>query len=287
MIGLDRLPPFARAKFRALEQAANDAEALARSVYSQIAAANHRLPSRLNLRDTASNEIEATTAQREIDEIEAELTRLQSVQRLRNSLAASHRQTVLAVGAWLQQQSPAARFAAASAIKATGELGSLEAVRESIARLKAQLAEIELAPLSADDLKAQARELVDRLAQRGAPVLNLSRGGFDVRWRSRTDAGTTAMNSEDVISTLAWLNRDAVTAALEAQIDRTLADIQSTPLSLSEREKRKQEIAAELLAAERTEEALIETMPDVPRRPDADPRAVLGIEIIREAAQAA
>lgn len=288
MIALDRLPPSAVAKLRALEQGVADAEALARSTFAQIAAANQRLPSRINVRDTSSNDIEAARARREIDEIEAELTRLQSVQRLRNSLAAARKQAVLTVTHWLQRQPPAVRFTAAAPIKVdAGGPGAIEVVRETVARLKAELVALDLAPLPAEDLKKQARELIDRLAQRGAPALNLSRGGFEVRWRSRTDAGVMAMLPEDTIATLCWLDRDAVLTALEAEIDKAVASNPTPPVSGDEREMRRREIATQLLTAERTEEALIEVTPDVARRADASPLAVLGVEFVTEATSAA
>jgi hypothetical protein len=68
-------------------------------------------------------------------------------------------------------------------------------------------------------------------------------------------------------------------AALEAEIDAVASDQQAIPAQ--ERADRLAQIAADRLACERREEAVIEAAAEagtvLERRPDADPRAVLTI----------
>jgi hypothetical protein len=84
---------------------------------------------------------------------------------------------------------------------------------------------------------------------------------------------------DDVAATLAWLHRDAMVEALCRDVSAACAS--SPPgVGAERRAARERELLARLLDLERAEEALIEASPEVPRRPDADPRAVLGVEVV-------
>lgn len=88
----------------------------------------------------------------------------------------------------------------------------------------------------------------------------------------------------DTMALFAWFHRDALVARLEAEID-TLAD-DAAALSSQEREQRLAEIAADRLIAERAECALLSRMqadgPPIEHRVEADPRAVLAVELVAD-----
>ncbi|PPC98689.1 MAG: hypothetical protein CTY36_10655 [Methylocystis sp.] len=83
----------------------------------------------------------------------------------------------------------------------------------------------------------------------------------------------------DVEATLAWLFKDQLIAAMERAIDEDCDD--ASALTDEERARRIKQAKADILAAERLEEAAIERAAEsgliIPRRPDADPRAVFGL----------
>ena len=75
---------------------------------------------------------------------------------------------------------------------------------------------------------------------------------------------------------LAWLAEDEMIAAREAEIDAQADD--AAAVASDERATRTTDLLAAILEVEREEEALIEEAGgDILRRPDADPRAVLGL----------
>jgi cell division septum initiation protein DivIVA len=78
---------------------------------------------------------------------------------------------------------------------------------------------------------------------------------------------------------LAWLYADDLKAALAAEIDAIADD--ATALTPDKRRAREAELKGQILAAERMEEALIESAEEagseILRRADADFRAVLGL----------
>lgn len=164
---------------------------------------------------------------------------------------------------------------------------AIERVRREIKTLQAKRKAIGRAPLPKDELKAKARELVARKAARGAPRIETSGGRFEVEF-TRRSAAPVPDGSTDLDS-LAWLAPELIVAALEREIDAKADD----PLATGgeERAMLLQEIADAILTAELMEEALVEKAlaagQDAVRRPRADPRAVLGVELVQKVAAAA
>ncbi len=163
------------------------------------------------------------------------------------------------------------------------KLGKGELVSAAIARIRELIVaagdEIQAtidALLTSDEAKKLARTWVDRLAARGAPnVVRTIHNGESPRLvdAPRDGAGI------DVEGTLAWLHKAALVAALEREIDAQADD--ASALTDEERAARLQRFKARLLGLEREEEALIALAWSqsnmIARRPDADPRAVLGL----------
>src|SRR5207248_1704079 len=91
--------------------------------------------------------------------------------------------------------------------------------------------------------------------------------------------GFAAHGAVGVVPLFCWLLKDALLEKLDEEID-ALADDESA-LTDEERGERLAALAAELLQAERREELLIVTAEaeglQVMRRPQVDPRALLGL----------
>jgi hypothetical protein len=91
--------------------------------------------------------------------------------------------------------------------------------------------------------------------------------------------GFAVLQSPDALALFCWLHKDALIAALESEVD-LLADDLSQRI-FEERATRIAALRAQLLEAERVEEALVcaSEQSDAPvlRHNAADPRAVLGL----------
>jgi hypothetical protein len=92
-------------------------------------------------------------------------------------------------------------------------------------------------------------------------------------------SGFAAHTQVDVFGLLIWLFHDEVISALEREVDELADDAHA--LSDEDRAAHEAALQARLLEAERIEERLIEVAAEegraVSRRPNADPRAVLGL----------
>jgi len=167
---------------------------------------------------------------------------------------------------------------------------ALARVRAEISDLQYQLHSVAAAPLPPVELKKQARSYVRTLAQRGKPTIKSWAGQCEFEIRSRPDAMTAGMNAADVAAFMAWLDPDTLIERFEALIDAMPAPA-SEPLSADEVAERKRELPARILKLERDEERIIEALlnagQDVARRSDADPRAILGVKVVRRVEKAA
>ncbi len=163
---------------------------------------------------------------------------------------------------------------------------ALARTREEIAQLRAELHRIASAPLTSVEAKAAIRREIEALAEAAAPDVGPTLEGQGIRWpgpRALAYAGseTTVWGESrhlDVRGLLAWLMKGPVLTRLEADLDAIADD--ANALSTVQRRAEDARVRREMLALERIEEALIEaTSPSlaIPRRPTADPRAVLGL----------
>jgi hypothetical protein len=89
----------------------------------------------------------------------------------------------------------------------------------------------------------------------------------------------TGVQMVDAVALFFWLNRDLILEKMLAEAAEVADDAEA--LTQEERSRRQQEIAAQKLLAERSEEAIIEAAERdqivISRRANADPRAVLGL----------
>jgi hypothetical protein len=162
----------------------------------------------------------------------------------------------------------------------------IDAARAQIATLQNQLARVESAPLPSSEAKALMRSQIDIMAERGRPdVSRLIECGGDIRFAKIQalkfglgDVSPSPAIVFDAEAFGAWLHRDAIVAALNAEIGKFSDD--SEAIAAPDRAQKIAQLKAEILSAERDEERLIEAQSGpqearILRRSDADPRAVL------------
>jgi hypothetical protein len=141
------------------------------------------------------------------------------------------------------------------------------ALRKKISAVKEQVTTLERAPALPSELKRLAADYVARLARDGEPPLfSGTRSGVPVRFHSVS------------VEFVAWALGSALVERVNEMIDA--ANLQGA-VGTTEREKKLAKLSAELLTLERQEEFLVEAAEKIhvviERRPEADPRAILGI----------
>lgn len=164
---------------------------------------------------------------------------------------------------------------------------SLAVVRRKLAALDEQIEQIEGAPTPAGELLTLALASIDGMARAGEPRVSIGTRygdplGLDGKLRLvslspvRDGVGLSALVPSSV-DFLAWALEDVLkdrAAKLIGNVSRPGA------IDTKTRETKLRDLAEQKLALERVEEVLIcvaETGGHVPRRPDADIRAVLGV----------
>lgn len=167
---------------------------------------------------------------------------------------------------------------------------AVEAIRTEIADLKASISTVETAPRPSAETKAAARQMVEALAESGRPDLAPSVQHAEApRWPTtlcENFAGRPLLDLEaarqfDTPGLLAWLLKDRLIAALDAEIDALTDD--AAAIATADRPKRVAELKAQALDAELREEAFIVAAEHqgvtIDRRHDIDPRAFLGLTV--------
>ncbi|MBR2120657.1 MAG: hypothetical protein IJ935_18835 [Afipia sp.] len=157
-------------------------------------------------------------------------------------------------------------------------------VRAEIRTTQSDVRKLYHAGPRAADVKRAARNFVRGLAENGRPKITATHESFEVEFQ--TGGFTVAPNIRAI---LAWLDPEALTKRLEDEIDAM--PVPALALSLKEKNERLAVAKDALLVLERAEEALIEAAYDdgeqIVRRYDADPQAILGVQIRRKKAVAA
>lgn len=155
-------------------------------------------------------------------------------------------------------------------------------IRTRIEKIRAEMRATIHAPIPSTEAKQLCRQYVAALAERGTvDVLPVIEGRRYPTLPTDLDLPTmTPTPPVDTVGLMAFLFKDGFIAALEREVDANSDD--QSALTSVERTERLGHLAREMLAAERIEEALIvygaENHMPVERRPDADPRAVLGLD---------
>jgi hypothetical protein len=167
---------------------------------------------------------------------------------------------------------------------------TVAALRNERAQKLVERQEVESAPEHSSTIKARIAAQIDELAKRGEVAVSQS-GSLRLPTRNVllpvqstgvgpsgavASVGSTHDLSPDFGLIGIWLNKDAITKALQAKVP-TAND--SRALSESQKRKRLAAIDSEILAIERREVALIEQGGNaVSFRSDTDPRVFLGVQ---------
>ena len=162
---------------------------------------------------------------------------------------------------------------------------SAAAAARIVDELRADLHEVQSAPIPSKVAKAIAKRKVDALAEAGRPnLIGTIEGGTPPRWNNVSYAALTArdFDGESVatpaLAIAAWLDPGKMLKALEAEIDAVADD--ANALDDTTRSKRITELNARILEAQRAEVAAIDReRGDFSYREGTDPQAILGIAI--------
>lgn len=173
-------------------------------------------------------------------------------------------------------------------------LPNIEKHRDEIATLFADRHETLSKATPSSEIKARARAEIEELARRGRPDVTrmVNHGPHEgVEWPDYEtiargsgigvplpgDVGFTRFVQAPHLPLIAWLFKDRLLTAIEAEIDANSEDEHA--LSVEQRTKKLAEIDARILAAERIDVVLMRLAGGaVDYRENTDPRALLGIE---------
>lgn len=158
---------------------------------------------------------------------------------------------------------------------------------EAQARMTEELARVRNASRTIAEAKALMRQQVATMAAEGAPDVGALFRGGDIRWPTEQLLARAFGEQDVAIATTVknataltvWAHRDAIIAALEAEIERCGND--QTALNAADQTAGIAECEAALLRLHREAEAIIERLEGdgVPvRRVCTDPLVLLGIE---------
>ena len=191
--------------------------------------------------------------------------------------------------AWLERAGPGASFRhfTVPAPKAPkgGYAAEVDRIRGELAKLDDAWQAAEVAPAPVVDLVARAVASIDAMADRGKPtVYATSRGGDPIHLGDQTGVAAvqigeaTRLHGDAGAAFWCWLLRDMMVERVTALIEQAP---QKGVLTDEQREQRFAEISAKRLEMERLEEAAIvgaeQQGQTIPRRREADPRAILEI----------
>lgn len=175
--------------------------------------------------------------------------------------------------------------AAAIRIAAVPEVprgATVESIRADIERIDEETRHAEQAPRPRAEVIKAIEASVDAMAQRGRPKIRMrDQQGDPARLAEmlvvfQMGESVSARSAFDLI---VWIMRDEIVERVSALVP---PDGKNT-LTDKQRDRKLADLAAHKLELERIEESLIESAEaegrTIPRRPGADPRAILGIEV--------
>lgn len=305
----DRLPAKARRRLIALRDQRDDAQ----GAYSTATA---KLREQTDLKNDAERRLkflkqptsfvgrveEESPAARELNAqiaaCKAEIERLREVVEVRAARATQIGSLVRNLEKFVGEIADNARVIAGPALAARPAKGedivaAIERRRARLRELTADAHRVKSAPLPSADAKRLAREQIDKIAARGqVNVSPLIEAGHPFRLPQAFASIVTEGSAGKAVGTLwhidvegvlAWMLRDLMLTKIEAEIEACADD--ANALSTEARAAKFAEIARDRHLVECDEENLIQTAERkglaVMRRPDADPRAVLGIEVLK------
>lgn len=270
------LPPKAAAKLMQLRHHADDLQALISSSLSRAS----ELRRALQNNPTGPN---APNWEFEIDRLQSHVATLQAK-------ASNASQLLATLSHWMTTVRPDVKLVETSGLKfplldGDTHVAAVGRVRQEISNLSAEFYAVNHAGPTKDEQREAARKYVDGLLAQTTPRVKATHSKLEISFSSESSHTTKA----NVAAALAWLDRDRFLKNIISIIDA--APQPRLTMTAAAKAKRAAEIQAELLKNERLEEWLISdaAIDDVhiPRRPMANPYAVLGIEAVTKSKEVA
>lgn len=310
---LGALPAKARSKYETMSRAAHAARAAVRTLYDELQDEREKLRDALmtwrrQSQTVMSRELRAWHRQQraaaggdttelpepaEALELRNKIAELEKVRAEADAIARTVSAPVNACRSWLETVVAAgAKIVEAERpdvkLPRGDALGAVADLRARIATLAVEYEQVERAPMPAGTIKARALAFIDHLAAQGAPTIFTGSGttdpldlDFHLQLAGLGPVHGSVADCKLVPNStlfLAWTLRDVLKQRAAELIDATPIE---GAVEEAARDERLRTLAAEKLAVERMEEAMIEraaaTGMSIPRRGDADPRAVLGV----------
>jgi hypothetical protein len=287
------LPAVARAKLSALEIAADDLAALTANALASIKAGEAKLASALHAMETTPTAARAEAFKAEATALGDDIEGLRSIMGERRARRDEAHQLVVRIRTWVERLPPQMTFALVPpAEREPGDESARAAVeryRASIRNLRVEMEAVRKASLPEADIKNAVRAFIDKHAARGRPIIRVEGDKVDVLFENtKALVPGDRLNASASADLFAWLFRDELVVAFNREVEAL--NVQNA-LTREERSARLAELRAALLEAERAEEAAITRAGEegtiIARRTDADPRAVLGIQLVGAASKAA
>ena len=285
-------PPLAD-RYRAFLRAARERSALLGLLHSDLESLRSRRDrQRISVSECArlaEDNPQRIAETEKLADIEIEVSGAADEYAVEAARAAPLRAILNAVEIYIKNNPDALSLAAPIEVSASKRGGSfieaVESLRAQLGEIRGLQAEVELAPLPSTEAKRRAAEQIAALADRGrvdvAPLIDSGRP-FRFCEMPAHDQVRFGLSGHaafvDSIATLAWLFEEQLLAKVYAEIDANADD--ENALMPKERAEKFAALKREALGLERQEEALIcaaaEIGQIIPRRADADPRAILG-----------
>ncbi|WP_156948925.1 hypothetical protein [Bradyrhizobium sp. WSM1417] len=315
---VELLPPSARRLLLAVRQQTEDAAHVLRPLldqYEELRGERHKINARIAQLKTPrgrsgpgldDDDTSVVDAQRKLDAVDAEMVRLSELIAVRRARLQNLGALLARLEGWPREGRPGGTAIVAADEIDTGSImkknespvAALDRIRHRLRELAADRHRVECASFPSSHAKARARAMIEQLAERGAvDVGPLVEADHEIVWPSTmTRLGLAAVAGPDgtrvlghamgeqldTQALLAWLLRDAIVVRLEAEIDAVADDAAALPAEA--RAEKLAEIASDVLSAERAEAALVWALQragqPIEHRADANPLAVLGIQLV-------
>lgn len=175
---------------------------------------------------------------------------------------------------------------------AAAAAAAVEQLRDQIEDRKTELLELDARPCSRAEAEARLRQATAAYGQGAARALTPLLGSAPKFPAEPVNAAGWDLKQLSAADLLGAVSPEALTAWAMRELDKQAATLGGwSELDHSERSRERERLADEILALEREEEGVIvvaeEAGVNIHRRPDADVRAVLNLDVAEDATSAA
>jgi hypothetical protein len=277
------LPASARLRSERLVQLRDEGRVMRDGKHERMRFLQARSGQLANARDSAGTEAGRKAAVAELARLHAEYERLLQQRNHWDAVLRNRTATYDRCETFVGQLRPGQTLRAVATKAKAFTAEALAQLRQKIAGTLAEIERIAALPLDRAGIERLVTAHVERI---GAAVeVRLAGERGDAPFEVIVDSKLGGLHRLTAIEALAWLDPKATTKRLLAAIPV------AEGMAAADKAAAIEQLRAELLNAERAEEALVEAaLADgnaVERRPDADPRAVLGIAVVKASEQQA